>query len=207
MNNYGSCDISSNVYVVNCITFCKSFLLFAQKENITSRRPFSFHNAKTIPYVLLCGNCTALKECPYMHIFSLAQSFHLLFIRPSSDGLYYGMVMSVRPSIRPSVRVFVWVSVRQSQFSALCSFMLWRIEMKFGMSLSSYEHLIKFECRQFPSSFVGVMPLLELRIMEIHSFPQFSPTCFDTLSWKFAYDFILLYYTSSLSVINLRQFL
>ena len=32
------------------------------------------------------------------------------------------------------------------------------------------------------SIFVGVMPLLELRIMEIHSFPHFSPTCFDILS-------------------------
>ena len=37
------------------------------------------------------------------------------------------------------------------------------------------------------------------------SFPHFSPTCFDTLSWNFAYDFVLLYYRSSLSVVNLRQ--
>ena len=86
----------------------------------------------------------------------------------------------------PSVRV----SIRQSQFSTLFSFMLWCIELKFGMSLSCYEHSIKFECRQFPLSFVGVMPLLELKILEIHSFPQFSPTCFDILRWNFAYDFI-----------------
>ena len=69
--------------------------------------------------------------------------------------LWYG---DVCPSVRPTVRV----SVRQSQFSTLFSFMLWRIEMKFGMPLSCYEHSIKFECRQFPSSFIGVMPLLEL---------------------------------------------
>ena len=37
------------------------------------------------------------------------------------------------------------------------------------------------------------------------SFPHFSPTCFDTLSWNFAYDFVLMYYRSSSSVINLRQ--
>ena len=85
--------------------------------------------------------------------------------------------------------------------------MLWRIELKFGMSLSCYEHLIKIECRQFPSSFVGVMPLLELKILEIHSFPQFSPTCFDILRWNFAYDFILMYFRSSLSVVNFCQFL
>ena len=42
-------------------------------------------------------------------------SFHslefeiLLFIRPSSDGTYYGMVMSVRPSGSPSVRPSVTV--------------------------------------------------------------------------------------------------
>ena len=65
----------------------------------------------------------------------------------------------------------------------------------------------KFECRHFASVFVGVMPLCELRILEIHSFPHFSLTCFDILSWNFAYDFVLLYYRSSLSVVNLRQFL
>ena len=65
---------------------------------------------------------------------------------------------------------------------------------------------IKFEFRQFPSIFVGVMPLLELRILKIHSFPHFSLTCFDLLSWNFAYDFVLLYYRSSSSVVYLRQF-
>ena len=46
------------------------------------------------------------------------------------------------------------------------------------------------------------MPLLELRILGIHSFPHFSLTCFDILSWNLAYDFVLLYYRSSLSVVN-----
>ena len=49
------------------------------KRDITSRRPFSFHEAKKISYVLFCGNCTALKVCPYMRIFPLAQWVHLLF--------------------------------------------------------------------------------------------------------------------------------
>ena len=80
--------------------------------------------------------------------------------------------------------------------------MLWRIELKFCIWLCFTVLQIKFECRQFASIFVGVMPLLELRILEIHSFPHFSLTCFDILSWNFAYDFVLLYYRSSLSVIN-----
>ena len=66
---------------------------------------------------------------------------------------------------------------------------------------------IKFECRQFPSIFVGVMPLLEPRILEYPFFPHFSLTCFDISSWNFAYDFLLLYYRSSSSVVNFRQFL
>ena len=51
------------------------------------------------------------------------------------------------------------------------------------------------------------MPLLELRILKIYSFPHFSLTCFVLLSCKFAYDFVLLYYRLSLSVINSYQFL
>ena len=55
--------------------------------------------------------------------------------------------------------------------------------------------------------FDGVMPLCELRTLEIHSFPHFSLTCFGILSWYFEYDFVLLYYRSSSIVVNLRQFL
>ena len=51
------------------------------------------------------------------------------------------------------------------------------------------------------------MPLLERRILEIHTFPHFSLTRFDILSWNFAYDFVLLYYRSSSSVVNFLQFL
>ena len=148
------------------------------------------------------------------------------------------------PSVRPSFRVSVRPSVRPSQFSALFSYMLWHIDLKFCVSLYFYARKIKFECHQFPSLFagvmllfnfkllqicsfphfsptcfdifssnfciwlwfnvpqskfecryfasifVGVMPLCELRILEIHSFPHFSLTCFDILSWNFAYDFV-----------------
>ena len=82
--------------------------------------------------------------------------------------------------------------------------MLKHIELKFCIWLCFTVLQIKFECRQFASIFVGVMPLLELKLLEIHSFPHFSLTCFDILSWNFSYDFVLLYYRSSLSVINLQ---
>ena len=116
------------------------------------------------------------------------------FLYARQDVLWYG---DVRPSVRVSVR----------PFSALFSYMLWHIELKFCTWLCSNVLQIKLECRQFASIFVGVMPLLELKILEIHSFPHFSLTCFDILRWNFAYDFVLLYYRSSSNVVNLRQFL
>ena len=91
------------------------------------------------------------------------------------------------------------------QFSALFSYMLWHIELIFCIWLCFIVLQIKFECRQFASMFVGVMPPLELRILKILSFPHFSLACFDILSWNFAYDFVLSYYRSSSSVINLRR--
>ena len=94
-----------------------------------------------------------------------------------------------------------------TQFSALFSYMLWHIELKFCTWLCFDVLQSKFKCHLFPSIFEGVMPLCELRIWEIHSFPHFSPTCFDILSWNFAHDFVLMYYRASSSVISLRQFL
>ena len=122
--------------------------------------------------------------------------FASIFIRPSGRIMVWWC-----PSVRPSVRV----SVRP--FSAFFSYMLWHIELKFCTWLCSNVLQIKIECRQFASSFVGVMPLLELRILEIHSFPHFSLTCFDIFCWNFAHDFVLMYYRSSLSVVNVRQVL
>ena len=74
------------------------------------------------------------------------------------------------------------------QFSALFSYMLLHIELKFCIWLCFTVLQIKYECRQFVLMFVGVMPLLELRILKIHSFPHFSLLCFDILSSNFAYD-------------------
>ena len=125
------------------------------------------------------------------------------FIRPSSDGTYYGMVMSVRPSVRVSVRP----SIRPSQFSALFSYMLWHIDLKFCVSLYFYARKIKFECHQFPSLFAGVMLLFNFKLLQICSFPHFSPTSFDILTSNFVYDFVLMYHRASLSVVILLQFL
>ena len=91
------------------------------------------------------------------------------------------------------------------QFFAFFSYMLWHIELKFCIWLCFIVLQIKFDFRPFASMFVRVMPPLELRILEIYSFPHFSLACFDILSWNFAHNFVLSYYRLSSSVINLRQ--
>ena len=141
--------------------------------------------------VVLCTVCGA-------QVYFFICSFYTPVFR--RDVLWYG---DVRPGLRPSVRLSVRpVSVRP--FSALFSYMLWHIELKFCTWLCFDVLQIKFDCRHFASVFEGVMPLCELRIKVMCSFPHFSPTCFDILSSNFAYDFISPYYRSSLSVINLR---
>ena len=124
-----------------------------------------------------------------------------IFIRPSSDGTYYGMVMSVRPSAH-----FLHFSHKS---------MLWHNELKFCTWLCFNVLQIKFECRHFASIFIRpsgrIMvwwcPSVRPSGSPSARFPHFSPTCFDILSLNFAHDFILMYYRSSLSVVNLRQVL
>ena len=123
--------------------------------------------------------------------------FILMHVRASSNAMNFRQfLLELCPFLTSNM-----------QFSALFSYMLWDIDLKFCIWLCFTVLQIKFECRQFASIFVGVMPLLELKLLEIHSFPHFSITCFDILSWNFAYDFVLRYYRSRSSVVNLRQFL
>ena len=130
--------------------------------------------------------------------------------------VYHFFFMHVRSSLNAiNFRHFLQELCLLFNFKLLqiCSFphfsptLLWHIEFKFCIWLYFNVPQSKFECRHFALIFVGVMPLCELRILEIHSFAHFSLTCFDILSWNFAYDFVLLYYRSSSSVVNLRQFL
>ena len=128
----------------------------------------------------------------------------------SWNFVFHFIMMHVRASNAINFRQFLMELcpfLTNMQFSALFSFMLWHFELEFCIWLCFTVLQNKFECRQFPSIFVGVMPLLELRILKIRSFPHFSLTRFDILSWNFAFDFVLLYYRSSSSVVNFCQFL
>ena len=111
-----------------------------------------------------------------------AESWHITLFYCTTDQV---RVSSICVNFCGSYAPFGTYNTGNTQFSALFSYILWHIELKVGILL------------HFASIFVGVMPLCELRILEIHSFPHFSLTCFDILSWNFAYDFVLLYYRSS----------
>ena len=120
----------------------------------------------------------------------------------------YDFVLSWSVSIFVGAMPLLDLSILEIHSIPYFSDMLWHacIELKLYIWFCFTVLQIKFECRQFASIFVGVMPLVELRIRKIHSFPHFSLTYFDILIWNFTYDFVLLYYISSLSVVNLRQF-
>ena len=66
--------------------------------------------------------------------------------------------------------------------------MLWLIELKFCISLCFTVLQIKFECRQFASIFVGVMPFLEYRILKIQFSTLFSYTLWH-IDLKFCISF------------------
>ena len=127
------------------------------------------------------------------------------------DVLWYGDVRpGLHPGLRPSVHLSDSPSVRSPSglrppiFRTFLLHMSWYIELKLCTWLCFDVLQIKFDCRHFASTLEGVMPLCELRIKVMCSFPHFSPTCFDILSSNFAYDFVSPYYRSSLSAVNLR---
>ena len=105
----------------------------------------------------------------------LAYNFYTPVFR--RDVLWYGDVRpGLRPGLRPSVHPSVRLSVRPVSvrpFSALFSYVLWHIELKFCTWLCFDVLQIKFDCRHFASIFEGVMPLCELRIKVLCSFRTF----------------------------------
>ena len=133
-----------------------------------------------------------------------AEILHFTLFYCTTDQV---QVSSISVNFCRSYAPFGTKNTRNAQFSALFSYTLWHIELKFCIWFCFTVLQIKLECCQFALIFVGVMPLLGCRILKIHSFPHFSLTRFDILSWNFAYDFVLLYYRSSSTVVNFCQFL
>ena len=142
------------------------------------------------PYLIANFNVISLLKSPIGHFYTP------VFRR---DVLWYG---DVRPSGSPSVRP----SVRHSfpHFSPTCfDILIWNFVYHFiFMYVRSSSNAFNF--RQL---FAGVMPLFNFKLLQICSFPHFSPSYFDISSWNLAYDFVLLYYRTSSSVDDFRQLL
>ena len=114
-----------------------------------------------------------------------AESLHITLFFCTTDQVWVSS-NSVYIGVMPLFELrILWI-----QFSALFSYTLWHIELKFCTWLCFTVLQVNFKCRQLVSIFVGVMSLLGLRILEIHSFPHFSPAFFDILSLNFSYNFV-----------------
>ena len=114
-------------HISSFMVMCKICVLSFWTFPVLGQKPYICWGPEK-PYVLHLSNPTIL------------WTLRDIFISPSSDGSYYGMVMSVRVSVS-------------------------------------------------------------------HSFPHFSPSCFDVLSWNLACHFLVMNIRSSSSVVNFCQVL
>ena len=115
------------------------------------------------------------------HNFRIIFAF-IIFIYPSSDWTYYGMVMAVRPGLRPTLRPSVYPSVRVSirPFSALS---------QAGDADSSRAPGLTSGLQGSVNVHRGAI-LLVPQWRCISCFVFYTPICFDILSWNFAHDFV-----------------
>ena len=147
--------------------------------------------------LLLREYVTGLLSIPiYLHSYFV--------IRPSSDGAYYGMVISVRPSIHPSVRPSGSPSVSHNfpHFSPTCFDILsWNFACHFFlMNIRSTSSIVNF--RQFLKELCPFWNLeywkyTVFRSFLLHALPYWAEILHMT---------VLLYYSSSLSVVKFYQF-
>ena len=82
-------------------------------------------------------------------------------------------VSSICVNVCRSYAPFGTYNTGNTQFSALFSYMLWHIELKFCIWLCYTVLQIKFECRQFASMFVGVSPFWNLEYWKYTVFRNF----------------------------------
>ena len=140
-----------------------NLILHCLKDRFLQIKPSPNFDKETVGY-----NFSQENIMLFPHGYALNMIFwHFLYARLQTGRIMVWWCPSVRVSVRPSIRL--------SQFSALFSYMLWHIDLKFCVSLYFYARKIKFECHQFPSLFAGVMLLFNFKLLQICSFPHFSP--------------------------------
>ena len=154
------------------VNFCKSYA------------PFEFKLLQICSFPHLSSTCFDILSWNFAH------DFVLMYYRSSLSDVTLHQFLKEWCS-------FVNLECRKCEVFRIFPYMLSHIELKFCIWLYFKVLQIKLECRHFASIFEGVIPFCELRIWQMWSFPHLSPTCFDILGWKFAYDFVLKYFRSS----------
>ena len=115
-----------------------------------------------------------------------AESLHITLFFCTTDQVWVSSIcvfFGVMPSSNLEYCKYSFLHFSLTRFDII-------IELKFCTWLCFTVIQVNFECRQWASIFVGEMSLLGLRILEIHSFPHFSPAFFDILSSNFSYNFV-----------------
>ena len=111
-------------------------------------------------------------------------------VRWNRGDFRFPRCLSVCLSVRLSVHA---VSVHSVFLSELFSVVLWDIDLEFGIRLYLDMIQIKFDfCRIYLTFFyLSYCPLQKF------SFPDFSQSSCDILTWNLVYDFVLTWYRSS----------
>ena len=103
--------------------------------------------------------------------------------------------------------LFVELRIWEIQFSALFSYMLWHIELKFCTWLCFDVLQSKFECHLFASILKELCLFLNLEYRKYTVFRSFLLHALTYWAEILHMTLVLMYFRSSLSVITLRQFL
>ena len=147
--------------------------------------------------------------------------------------MYYRSNLSVITLRQILEELFLFVNLENRKYTVFCTFLLyalthWAEILNMTLVWCTTEQVrvlslcINFYTPVFrrvvlwygdvrPSVRVSVCPTLRPTLRPSGSpsarFPHFTPTCFYILSWNFAFDFVLMFYRSSSSVVTLSQIL
>ena len=169
------------------LKFCVSLYFYARKIKFEC-----YQFPSLFAGVMLLFDFKLLQICSFVHFSPtyfdiLSSNFVYDFVL-----MYHNASFSVVILLQFLLELCLFVNLEYSKYTVFRTFLLHALTY-WAESL----HMTLFYCTtdQVPvlsiaSIFVGVMPLLELRILEIHSFLHFSLTPFNILSWKFAYYFV-----------------
>ena len=168
---------------------------------------FIMHSNQTSIYgTYVAPSAQNVRVMPHLELIILKNTQLSAFSPTCFDKLSWNLVYNFVSLYYRSISSAVNFRHLCRSYASFWNLKYWKYTVFWAFWLCFTVLKIKFECHQIASNFVGVMPRLELTILEIHVLPHFSPTCVDILSRNFANNFVSLYYRSIPSVVNLCDF-